>query len=477
MKTPGLFLLLATVAALAPASRAPAAAPVPAPVVPAVAPATDVRLVTLKNGLRLLLAPDSTSVAVDVAVWYRAGAVHERAGISGISRLFERLLFAGSGSFGPQEHARLVQAEGGSVGAYTTSDYACTYQTIPSGALELVLKLEADRIGSLKLTDAAVEAAKRTTRAEKRQRDEASLIGGAFEGLGRLAWPGHPYRWPVMGLDEDLVRISLADCQAYYLEHFAPNNATVTIVGRFDPDQALLAAKRWLEPVKRRRLAGDAARPEPAQTTARRAFERMDVPLGLVLVGWRAPGHGDPDSPALGLLSRILTRGPASRLQRALKAEPLRCVLVQGVLDDRRDDALLCAVAVTRPGADSATVERVLVEEVEKLGREPVGEEELERARRQEEIATLLAWQTVRGRADALGSAQMLQGDWRAAALRLDRVLRLTPADLQRAAARVLVPGGRDVLWVAPVNPAAVAPAGSVGGAPGSGAPPAEGGR
>jgi zinc protease len=475
MKPSGLLVLLVIAAALAPASRALAAAP--PPVIPAVAPAADVRLVTLKNGMQLLLAPDSTAVAVDVAVWYRAGTVHERAGLSGISRLFEHLMFAGSERYGPQEHSRLVQAEGGSAGAYSTSDYACTYQTIPSGALELVLKLEADRIGSLQLTAAGLETGKRVVREEKRRRVEASLIGNAFEGLGRLAWPAHPYRWPVLGLDDDLARISLADCQAYYLDHFAPNNATVTIVGRFDSDQALRLAKRWLEPLKRRSVANDAARAEPMQKTGRRAFERMEVPLGVVLAGWRAPGHADPDSPALSLLSRILSGGAASRLQRALTAEPLRCVLIQGALDDRRDAALLCAVAVLRPGADSASVERVLIEEVEKLAREPVGEEELARVRRQEEIGTLLGWETVRGRAEALGSSQLVEGDWRAAALRLERVRRLTPADLQRAAARVLVAGGRNVLWIAPVNPPAAVPAGSGGGERGSGGPPAEGER
>jgi zinc protease len=475
MKLSGLFALLVSAAVLAPASRALATAPAPA--APAVAPAADVRLVTLKNGVRLLLAPDPAAVAVDVAVWYRAGTVHERAGLSGISHLFERLMFDGSEHYGPQEHSRLVQAEGGSASAYTTPDYACYYQTVPPGALELVLKLEADRIGSLQLTAAALETEKRVVREEKRRRAEASPIGSAFEDLGRLVWPDHPYRWPVIGLDEDLARISLADCQAYYLDHFAPNNATVTIVGRFDPGQALQIAKRWLEPIKRRRVANDATPAVPAQKAGRRAFERLDVPFGLVLAGWTAPGHADPDSPALGLLSRILTGGPASRLRRALAAGSLRAALVQGALDDRAGGALLYAMVVPRPGTDSSSVERVLIEEVEKLAREPVAQEELERVRRQEEIGTLLAWQTVRGCADALGSAQLVVGDWRAAALRLDRVRRLTPADVQRAAARLLVAGGRNVLWIAPAKPSAGAPAGPGGGGPGSGAPPAEGGR
>jgi zinc protease len=475
MKPSGLVVLLVIVTALAPASRGMAAKPAPA--APAVAPVADVRSVTLKNGMRLLLAPDTAASAVDVAVWYRTGTVHERAGKTGISHLFEHLLFAGSEGYGPQEHNRLVQAEGGVANAYTTPDYACFYQTVPSGALELVLKLEADRIGSLKLTADALEAGKRAVREEKRRRAEAPLIGKALEGLNRLAWPAHPYRWPVLGLDEDLATISLADCQAYYEDHYAPNNATVTIVGRFDPGQALKAAKRWLEPVQRRRVANDGVPAAPAQSIGQRAFERVDAPFSVVLAGWRTPGHADPDSPAFGLLSRILTGGPASRLQRALAADSLQCVLVQGALDGRGDGALLYVLAVPRPGTDSAFVERVLVEEVERLAREPVGQEELERARRQEEIGTLLGWQTVRGCAEALGSAQLVGGDWRGAALGLERVRRLTPADLQRAAARVLVAGGRNVLWAAPEKVPAGVPAGSGGGGPGSVVPPAEGGR
>lgn len=477
MKLSGMLALLVIAAALTPAPRAMAAAPAPAPAAPAVTPAADVRLVTLKNGMRLLLAPDTAASAVDVAVWFRAGSVHERAGITGISHLFEHLMFAGSEHYGPQEHNRLIQAEGGTANAYTSPDYACYYQTIPPAALELVLRLEADRISSLRLTAGALESEKRVVLEEKRWRAETLPIGTALEALDRLAWPSHPYRWPVIGLDGDLARISLADCQAFYEDHYAPNSATVTIVGRFDADQALAAAKRWLEPLKRRRTASDAAPPEPAQKTARRDLVRTDLPLSVVLAGWRLPARPDPDGPALGLLSRILTGGPASRLQRTLTAEPLRCVSVQGALDSRRDAGLLYAIVATRTSADSAAVERALITEVEKLAREPVGEEELDRVRRQEEIGTLLAWQTTRGAAEALGSALLVDGDWHAAALRLEQVRRLTPADLQRAAARVLVSAGRNVLWAVPAKPPAGVPSGTGGGGAAPGDPPTGGGR
>ena len=419
---------------LATASRTLAA--VPAAAVPAVAPAADVRLVTLRNGMRLLLAPDSTANAVDVAVWYRAGTVHERAGITGISHLFEHLMFSGSEHYGPQEHNRLVQAEGGSANAYTSPDYACYHQTVPPGALELVLKLEADRIGSLKLTDEALETEKRVVREEKRWRAEALPIGGALEGLGRLAWPAHPYRWPVLGLDEDLARISLADCQAYYLDHYAPNNATVTIVGRFDPDQALQAAKRWLEPLKRRRVANDAARRSPrrrpsgAPSSARTCRSAWCSQVGGLPAARTRTAPRSACSPGSSSEGRPRACSAPSRRSRCA-ASRSRAPWTAGATAACSTCWPCCGPARTAP----AWSVRWSIE-VEKLAREPVGEEELERVRRQEEIGTLLAWQTVRGRAEALGSAQLAEGDWRAAALRFERVRQLAPADLQRAAAR-----------------------------------------
>ncbi len=415
----------------------------------------DARLVTLKNGLQLLLAPDSTSSAVDVSVWFHAGIAHERTGITGISHLFEHLMFRGSAHYPSQEHSRLVAAQGGSANAYTAPDYVCYYETVPASALELVLRLEADRMASLELTADGVEAEKRVVGEEKRWRRESAPAVPALQRLDSLAWLGHPYAWPVTGLDADLDRIRLADCQKFFDDHYAPNNALVTVVGGFDPDEALSAARGTLERLKRRRVESDATPPPPAQKAERRASVRLSLPLPTLAVGWRIPGRGDPDTPALELLSRLLTGGPTGRLQRALVAGPARCGSVQGGVDGRRDSGLLYVMATLLPGADSAQVESTLVNEVEKLAREPVGDEELQRARRQGEVATLLAWQTPHGRAEALGTAQLLEGDYRASALRFERARALTPADLQRAAARVLVPAARSVVWIAPENPPA----------------------
>ncbi len=442
--------------------------------------AGDARLVTLKNGMQILLAPDSTTAAVDVSVWYRAGIAHERPGITGISRLFEHLMFRGSAHYAFQEHSRLVAAEGGSANAYTAPDYVCYYETVPASALELTFRLEADRMASPALTAEGVEAEKRVALEENRWRRGADPTAAALRGLDSLAWAGEPYGWPVTGLDQDLSRITLADCQRFFAERFAPNNALVVVAGDFDPDRALQEARRSFEALRRRPLAKDSPPVVAARGGERRAFARADQPLPILAVGWKIPGRRDPDAPALALLARVLAAGPSARLSRALASGRARCLGVQAGVDDRRDSGLLYVTATVWPGSDSAKVESTLVAEVERLARVPVSEEELQRARRQAEVGTLLAWETPRGRAEALGQGLLLEDDYRASASRLERTRQLTPADVQRAAARVLVAAGRSVLWIAPANPPAIPGSGGAGAGgetPGLEQSPAEGGR
>jgi zinc protease len=454
-----LVLALASASGVATAARAPEA-PGPGPARSAGTPVAAARLVTLRNGMQLLLAPDPAATAVDVAVWTRAGATQERAGLEGISRLFERLMSGGAGDLGPQEHNRLIAAAGGQAGAYSTSDLSCYYETVPPGSLELALQLEADRIASLRLSAGTLGEAARASSEEARRQSESQPWGRALQAFYRLAWEKHPYGRLAVDPAADPGRISLADCQSHHEAGFAPNGLLMTITGRFDPEQALQAARRSLEPLPRRRGL-PAAPAVPAQKAARRGWERLDVPLDLVVAGWKVPGHAAAETPALALLSRILAGGPTLRLQRALLADSVGCVSVQAMLDSRREGGLLYVMAAVKPGADSVRVEQALLGLMERLAREPVSEEELDWARRQEEVGTLLGWQTARGCAEALGSAQVVDGDWHAAALRYERVRQLTVADLQRAAARVIVPAGQSLLWVSTTRPDAPVPAGS----------------
>jgi zinc protease len=187
----------------------------------------------------------------------------------------------------------------------------------------------------------------------------------------------------------------------------------------------------------------------------------------VLLVGWRGPGDADPNRPAAEALAQIITGVAQSRLNRLVAAPNSDFLQANGELDRSKDASLLFCAAAIRAGADTAAAERALIDSIERLAQEAVAAEDLDRARRQIEARMLFGWQTSRGRAEALGTAQLLDGDYRAAAAHLERVRQLTPDDLRRVAAMFLTGAGRSVVWVTPAG----APGSSRGSGGGGGRP------
>jgi len=423
-----------------------------------------VQSVKLKNGLRVLLAPDTLSPAVDVAVWYRAGTRFEPSGMSGITHLMERWMFRGSPHYKAGEHQRLVLAEGGVANTFTTSDASCFFDTVPAEALELALRLEADRMGSLKLTAEGLERERRATRDERGQLARGGVMGTGLRRLYATAFPGHPYGWPATGLDRDLDKVTLAACEAYQRAQYSPDNAVLVLSGRFDPVQALGLVRRHFGSAPPPTSPATKPAVLAAQVAEQRAAERIEGELPVLLVGWRAPGGGDRSAAALDVLARLLGSGPRSRAGLELMARaPAKCIAVESGFDPRRDGSLLYVAAVGRPGADSAEVERVLLGESEKLASKAPETPELDAAKREAELSLMLEWQSARGRGQALGMAEAVFGDHRRVAEHLRLLRELTPEEVASAAAEVLRPERRSVVWLVPGR-GAPAGAGAKGG-------------
>jgi zinc protease len=404
---------------------------------------------TLRNGLTLVLAPDSQATAVDVAVWYDAGSRRDRAGKTGLAHLFEHWMFRGSTKFGPGEHARRVRAEGGTSGAFITTDFTCFYQNLPPDALELALRLEADRMTGLWLTQATLDAERRSVPAERARR--ATPLSYGLERIYGMAYPTHPYRNSVFGRSADLSKLTLADAQEFYRRHYGPANAVVTIVGRFDPTAAASLARKHFEPLKAGTKSVAAAPAEKEQTSERRAFEAAAIPGRTLMAAWRLPPRTDPRWPAVDLLSILLAQGQSSRLTRALVQEHSLSPSVQGDVESRKEESLFFVFVPVLQKADTAEVERRLFGEIGRLTFEPVSAQELEKAKRQAEVATWLGLQTSRGRAQAIGHSVMLAGDADDYARHIERIRAVTPEDVTKAA-YLLDAAKREVLWMAPVD-------------------------
>ncbi len=396
---------------------------------------------TLKNGLRIVLAPDPDAQAVDVAVWYATGSRLEKPGRSGITHLFERLMFHGTEASGADDYRRLLTSEGATVNTLTTPDYTSFFATVPAGAVELALRLEAERMSRLRITAADVETERGFVLGERRVFLEMNPVGRGVEKLYATAFPGHGYGRPVIGVETDLASVTLDDALEYYRDRYAPGNAVLTVVGRFEPRATLLAIRRHFDPLPRR--GTPVSRPTLPGPPQPRAADRIPGRTPLLIAGWRAPVSSDPTSAVLELLVRVLSSssGPVAGG---------RFVQTRVGFDPRRDGSIFYTVAMTRTASDSSAAEQDMVRAIEALATTPIPADDLDRAKKELQLKWLSDQQTVRGRARALGEALLVDGDTRTAERRLDAIRNLTPADIMAAAQKVFRPENRTLVWMMP---------------------------
>ncbi|HTR96471.1 MAG TPA: pitrilysin family protein [Candidatus Acidoferrales bacterium] len=406
-------------------------------------------LVKLRNGLQVVLAPDSSATAVDVAVFYRVSAADEPRDESGVRHLVERLMFRGSANVADGEHVRRLTAAGGTVSTSLLPDYSCFWETVPAQAADEALVLEADRMAGLRTTSAAFEQSRRLAIADVRARAQRPLLPRAVARLSADVLAGLPGAQPLEGDEAMLAKLTPDEVDAWRRAHYGPATAVLTIVGRFEPTATLARVRQLFEPVARAGAAG-ATPSAPAPTAGHRVWETFDTPARLLLAGWRVPGAGDPDGPALELLAAALGHGDDARLTHSLVQDWHQAVVAQAGLDRHDAGSMLWTFAALRPDADSSTAERALLDGVGSLAREPMDGAELDRVRAQYVTSELFRLQTVRAQAEALGESALAGRELAAGTRRLDAFARLTPADLQRVAQRVFTDEARTVVWLVP---------------------------
>jgi zinc protease len=410
------------------------------------------RVVThvLGNGLRVRLLADPGSGTVSYYTFFRVGSRNEQLGRTGISHLFEHMMFNGSERYGPKEFDRVLEARGGSSNAYTSTDVTAYYEDFAAEALPTVVDLEADRMASLRITPETLEQERQVVKEERRLRTDNSVFGLMEEQLEALVFLAHPYRWPVIGWMDDIERITRQDCLDFFGTYYAPSNAAIYAVGDLDPEETIRLMERAYGHIRGGPPVPEVAAGEPPQHGERRAAVRYPAQAPAVLAGWRAPEARSPQAAALDVLQVCLATGEASRLRRRLVQELEVAVSVHVSWGWRIDPGIFMAWLEVAPGTRPARVERALWGELERVASRGVGAAEVERARRLLRSGLLHELATHNGTAHALGQAESLFGDWREAGRALERYAAVRPADVRRAAAEVLDPSRRCVVWLEP---------------------------
>ncbi|MDQ1436784.1 MAG: zinc protease [Acidimicrobiaceae bacterium] len=409
----------------------------------------------LDNGLRLILSEDHAAPVVAVNLWYNVGSRHEPEGRTGFAHLFEHLMFEGSRHVKRGEHFAAVEAAGGTLNASTWCDRTNYYESAPSNHLELLLWLEADRMGGLLdgISQETLDNQRDVVKNERRQRMDNAPYGTWGERMHWAVFPkGHPYHHPTIGSMGDLDAASLDDVSAFFRRYYAPNNAVLTIVGDLDPDEARGWVERYFGGIPR----NDDIPPPPDGTlpAAIGAEVRETVPdnvqLEKLFIGYRAPAYGTSEFDALTMALLVAGQGRGSRMHRTLVIERQLAKDVDfSPWPFVGGAAVATASATARQGVPAADLEAAMHDVLGGLA-DGVTEEEMARARGLMERYELGQLQAVADRADAFSECATLFDDPNLVNTRLDALLAIDADAVAQAAARVLTADNRAVLTFVP---------------------------
>lgn len=405
---------------------------------------------TLDNGLRVVVSPTPGLGVVAVNLWYDVGSRHEEPHRQGFAHLFEHLMFQGSRHVAAGDHFALLQGHGASLNATTSFDRTNYFESMPAGALELALWLEADRMAFLDdvLTQENFRNQVDVVAQERSQRMDNVPYGTVFEQILPLVFDSaHPYGHLPIGNMQHLAEATLDEVAAFHRRYYMPNNAVLSIVGDVTTDDALVQAERFFAHVP----AGDApVRDLPATLAPLATDDRIDlvddVPAPAIWFATRLPPDGPEarDLAAAVLATSILGEGETSRLHRRLvRKDKVALSAGFGVNTLIAGNSLGAASVRAVPGQDLDVVAAAFADVLEEFVADGPTDAELAIARAQAERDWLDEMGTAAGRADAISGCALLFGDPETVNLRLPLLSSITAAEVQEAAASWLLPSLR----------------------------------
>ena len=414
--------------------------------------AAEVSARTLRNGMKVLVWPDHDIPNVSLHIYYRVGSRNERPGITGLSHFFEHMMFNGSKEYPSGEFDRVMEANGGGNNAWTSQDMTAYTDWFTKGALELIMRMEADRICCLRFDSTSVESERGVVASERRATTDNDNGEFLDEQVWAMAFAAHPYQIPIIGWPSDIERWSIADLQNYFRTYYAPNNATAVVVGDVTPDEVFALAERYWAPIPRQPAPMPVRTVEPPQLGERRVIVRRPGPTPILEVAFHAGPGGGPDVEAEEMLEAVLTHGESSRLYRRLVDRDRIAVDVSSYLHEGFDPGLFLIRVTVSPEAAPAAAESALVDELARVAREGVPEAELTKARNVLLAAHWRSLKAIDGKAEALGTEEVITGDYRRLFTTADRYRRVTGAQVRKVAARMFDERNRTVGVLAPTE-------------------------
>ena len=410
---------------------------------------------TLPNGLRVLVRPDHRAPVVVAMVWYKVGSIDEVSGTTGVAHVLEHMMFKGTQSVPVGEFSRMIAEAGGRENAFASRDYTGYFQMLHKSQLSLALKLEADRMVNLVLS--AEEFAKeiRVVMEERRWRTDDRPHALVYEQLNAAAFRAHPYRNPVIGWMNDLENMRVEDARAFYDRWYAPNNATLVIVGDVTAEEVMKLARQNFGRLARKELPPRRIPEEPPQFGPQQLTVRAPAELPYVLMSYRAPALRDPENDwepyALEMLASILDGNEAARLNRTLvRTERIASSANASYSGVGRGPGSFYLSATPTQGRTAQEAEQALRREIAKLIADGVTDRELERVKAQAVASRVYERDSMFFQARQMGVLEMAGLPHHVVDSFVEKLKTITSEQVQAVARKYLVDDGLTVAYLDP---------------------------
>ena len=360
-------------------------------------------------------------------------------------------MFKGSKNVDPEGHPSMISSVGGQSNAFTNEDVTVFWQTFPAQYLPLVLWLEADRLASLRIDEATFKTEREVVKEERRMRVENQPYGRLNEIVYDQAFTAHPYKHPTIGSMKDLEAASIDDVRAFFRTYYVPNNATLVMVGDFETKEALELATKYFGRIPKSEKPVPRDIPEePPSKKERRVTLEEEWPLPAVVVAHHITFDGHPDSYPLHIASKVLSDGQSSRIYRKLVYEKRIALAAFGGGNIIEHPNLFFAVAIVQPGKTPQEAADALIEELDRLKKEPITASELQQAKNQFARDYIFGRESNRDKAQTLGHAAVIHSDIKTGDGEFDIFMNITADSVQKVAQKYFTPENRLVLTIMP---------------------------
>jgi zinc protease len=421
---------------------------------PARAQSFEVKTHTLKNGMKILVQEDHSIPNVALYTFYRIGSRNERPGTTGLSHFFEHMMFNGAKKYGFGEFDRTMETNGGSNNAYTNQNVTVYQDWFPRSALELIFDEEADRIRDLSFDQKVVDSERNVVRNERKVSVDNNNFGVLNEQLWATAYTAHPYQWPVVGWDVDIVNWKMEDLQNHFRMGYSPSNATMVITGDVTFEEVVALAEKYLEPIPSHDPPPKVTTQEPEQMGERRVVVRKFGQLPILQVAFHVPQTNSPEFYPLQILETILFSGQSSRLYQRLVDKDQLALSVGGGWNWSFDPTLFSFGIRPRAGVDPAKVEQALYDEIARIQKDGITDQELEKAKNIRTAEFFRQMKTINGKSNVIGTYEVFLGDYHKLFNAAAEYAKVSKDDVQRMARQYLTEKNRTVATLIPEAPA-----------------------